>query len=173
MDRRQLAAHIAEVACLQGDFTLRSGQTSQHYFDKYQFESIPALLSSVAEGLAELVPEGTEVLAGLELGGVPVATAIGLRMNLPVVFVRKQRKTYGTCRISEGVPVEGRRVCVVEDVITTGGQVAMSVKDLRAEGAIIDAVVCSIFRGEGEPAVEQDPSLTVRSLFTMGELLRV
>ena len=131
-NRHCLAAQIAAVAHLEGEFTLRSGLTSQHYFDKYQFESRPALLSLVAVGLSDLVPKDTDVLAGLELGGVPVATALGLKMDLPVVFVRKERKSYGTRRIAEGVPVSGRRVCVVEDVSSSGSDGA-GVEDMLRE----------------------------------------
>jgi orotate phosphoribosyltransferase len=98
--------------------------------------------------MVPLIPEGTEVLAGLELGGVPVATALSLETGLPVAFVRKERKTYGTCLIAEGAELSSKRVCIVEDVITTGGAVLDSAKELRAEGAKLDTVLCVIFRGD-------------------------
>src|SRR5580658_2195639 len=97
-----LAQRINAVSRLEGSFVLRSGQLATHYFDKYRFEADPALLRSIAERMVDLLPPGTEVLAGLELGGVPIATAMSLQSGLPVVFVRKEAKTYGTCRAVEG-----------------------------------------------------------------------
>jgi len=99
---------------------------SSKYFDKFLFESDPVLLDAVAAHLVELLPPPTEVLAGLELGGVPVATALSLRTGLPVAFVRKAAKTYGTAKLAEGIDLAGRRVVVIEDVVTTGGQVPSS-----------------------------------------------
>src|SRR6185436_1009534 len=98
MDRNDLARRIHAAAHLTGTFTLRSGAVSNEYFDKYRFESDPALLRAIAEAAADLVPAGIDALAGLELGGVPLATMLSQVANLPVVFVRKQAKTYGTCR---------------------------------------------------------------------------
>lgn len=148
MDKAELAKRVVEVALRRGEFKLRSGQLSQVYFDKYQFESQPALLREIARQMAALVPPGTEVLAGLELGGVPIATALSFETGLPVAFVRKERKTYGTCLIAEGAPLAGKRVCIVEDVITTGGAVLDSARELRSEGALLDVVLCVIFRGD-------------------------
>src|ERR1700712_2893856 len=135
MDKVELAKRVVEVALRRGEFKLRSGQTSNVYFDKYQFEARPELLREIARHLAKLIPEGTEVLAGLELGGVPIATALSFETGLPVAFVRKERKTYGTCLIAEGASVRDKKLCIVEDVITTGGAVLDSVRELRAEGA--------------------------------------
>lgn len=121
-DRQALGRRIGERCRLQGEFTLRSGQVSSTYFDKYLFESDPVLLGEVAREAAELIPEGTEFLAGLELGGVPVVTALSLVTGLPAVFVRKQAKDYGTAKLAEGGAIGGRKTLVVEDVITTGGR---------------------------------------------------
>ena len=84
------------------------------------------LLDALAEQLAALIPEGTEVLAGLEMGGIAVVTALGRHTGLPCAFVRKKAKQYGTARLAEGAEVAGRRVLVVEDVVTSGGQVVIS-----------------------------------------------
>ena len=153
MEKAELAKRVVEVALRRGEFKLRSGQTSNVYFDKYQFEAQPALLREIARQLVALVPAGTEVLAGLELGGVPIATALSFETGLPVAFVRKERKTYGTCLIAEGASGRDKRVCIVEDVITTGGAVLDSVRELRAEGAQLSTVLSVIFRGD--PAKDQ------------------
>jgi orotate phosphoribosyltransferase len=115
-----------------GEFVLRSGRVATEYFDKYLFEADPDLLDEVAVGLAGLVPEGTEVLAGLEMGGIAVVTALARHAGLPCAFVRKAAKPYGTHRLAEGAEVAGRRVLVVEDVVTSGGQVVISAGQLRS-----------------------------------------
>ena len=166
-----LAARVYDIAHLTGTFTLRSGQTSDEYFDKYRFEADPALLRDVAAAMAPLVPAGVDALAGLELGGVPIATALSLETGLPCRFVRKEAKTYGTCQLAEGGDISGERLLVVEDVITTGGQVLKSTADLRERGAVVDTVLCAIDRRpEGlDPFAAQ--GLELRALFTMAELL--
>jgi hypothetical protein len=89
-----LGRRVNDVSRVQGDFVLRSGRTAAEYFDKYQFEADPALLDTIAGRLAALVPPGTEVLAGLEMGGIAVVTALGRHTGLPCAFVRKRAKPY-------------------------------------------------------------------------------
>lgn len=156
MTRQELAKKIYEVAHLTGEFKLRSGQISNEYFDKYRFEARPELLREIARQMAPLIPPGTEVLAGLEMGGIPIATALSLETGLPCAFVRKEAKDYGTCLFAEGTDVKGKNVCVIEDVVTTGGQVVISTKDLRSIGANISHVLCVIHRGPSFP----EPKLT-------------
>ena len=148
-DRARLARRIYDAAHLTGTFVLRSGVTSSEYFDKYLFFADPVLLDDVAEGLEALVAPGTQALAGLELGGVPLATALSRRTGLPARFVRKKAKEYGTCRLAEGGEVEGLRLTVVEDVVTSAGQVIESVRALRELGADVVRVVCVIDRESG------------------------
>ena len=170
MDRETLANRIFAVAHLTGQFTLRSGATSTEYFDKYRFESDPLLLEAIAEAMAPLVPDGTEVLAGLELGGVPLAVALSRATGLPAAFVRKEAKAYGTAQLAEGASVDGRRVTVVEDVVTSGGQVVMSCRDLTDRGADIVAVLCVIDRQAGGPEAIAELGHELHALFTMSEL---
>ena len=165
-----LAAEINAIARLEGSFLLRSGQTSSHYFDKYRFEAEPALLARVAALMLTLLPAGTEVLAGLELGGVPIATAMSLQSGLPAVFVRKAAKPYGTRRAVEGGDIAGRKVTIIEDVITTGGAVSDAAGLLRADGAELLAVVCAIWRGQGEPGIAALPGLAVIPALTEAQL---
>ena len=170
MNRDQLAAAIYDTAHLTGSFVLRSGATSTEYFDKYLFESDPTLLMAIAEQMAPLVAAGTQALAGLELGGVPLAVALGQVTGLPVLFVRKEAKTYGTCKLAEGGDLAERVITVVEDVVTSGGQVIESCGELRTRGAEIARVICVIDRQAGglENLAGQD--LELASLFTMGDL---
>jgi orotate phosphoribosyltransferase len=168
--RAALADRINSIARLTGTFTLRSGQVATEYFDKYRFEAQPRLLADVAFAMAALLPADTEVLAGLELGGVPIATAISLHTGLPVVFVRKEAKSYGTAQLAEGAEIAGRRVTVIEDVITTGGQVVISTADLRALGAIVEHVLCVIDRSIDQAAPLRAAGLVMQAVLTRADL---
>ena len=172
MDRDGLARQIHDTTHLTGEFTLRSGAVSNEYFDKYLFESDPVLLRTIAEALAPLVPDGVDALAGLELGGVPIATVLSQVTGLPARFVRKEAKTYGTCRLAEGGDLEGLRLCVVEDVVTSGGQVLISTDDLRERGAVVEYAVVVIDRRPPDATTDvfAEHGLELRALYTMAEL---
>ncbi|MFC9457560.1 orotate phosphoribosyltransferase [Streptomyces sp. NPDC056637] len=170
MTHSDLARRIHAACHLTGHFTLRSGRTAAEYFDKYRFEGDPVLLDEIAREMAPLVPSGTEVLAGLEMGGIPVVTALGRHTGLPCAFVRKQAKMYGTCRLAEGAEIEGRRVLVVEDVVTSGGQIVLSTADLRGLGAQVDHALCVIDREQGGSAALKAQDIGLLSLLTAREL---
>ncbi len=165
-----LVRDVNAIARLEGDFLLRSGQRATEYFDKYRFEAEPTLLARVAAHLEPLIPADTEMLAGLELGGVPLATALSLRTGIPAVFVRKEAKTYGTARLAEGGDIEGRRLLVVEDVVTSGGQVAISTGQLRDLGAIVDIALCVIDRSGGEIQALREANVELLSVMTKADL---
>ncbi|MBC7457583.1 MAG: orotate phosphoribosyltransferase [Bdellovibrionaceae bacterium] len=170
MTHQELAQNIYTVCHLRGDFLLRSGQRSTEYFDKYRFESQPHLLKEIAEQMKKLIPPGTEILAALEMGGIPVGTALSLASGIPCLFVRKSAKEYGTCQFAEGLDIKDKKVCIIEDVITSGGQVLLSTADLRQLGAKIENVLCVIHRG-GEPAEAKlkEAGLTLKPLFVRGD----
>lgn len=165
-----LARQISDVATLKGAFTLRSGQSATTYFDKYRFEGQPHLLRPLAREMARLLPAETEIVAGLELGGVPLATAVSLETGLPAAFIRKEAKTYSTCCAIEGQNVTGKHVTFIEDVITTGGAVSNAFDLAREEGAKITGVVCAIWRGAGAPQIAKVPQLSVWPVFTRTDL---
>ncbi|MCR4394292.1 MAG: orotate phosphoribosyltransferase [Dehalococcoidales bacterium] len=170
MQKQELARSIYRISHLTGTFKLRSGQISNQYFDKYLFESDPRLLSAIAEEMAPLIPSGTQILAGLEMGGIPIATALSLKTGLPAVFVRKKAKEYGTCKFAEGIEVSNKKVCIIEDVVTTGGQIILSASDLRKIGAIVEDVMCVILRGKDSRSNLQKENLNLIALFTIEEL---
>lgn len=165
-----LARDIDASCRLSGEFTLRSGQVSHEYFDKYLFEADPALLQRVAARMVDLIPDGTELLGGLEMGGIPIATTLSLRTGLPALFVRKEAKTYGTCKLAEGPDVAGRRVTLIEDVITTGGAVRDATRALREYGATVEHVVCAIDRSPADDNPLADVGLEIRAVLTKAEL---
>ena len=155
---------------LRGRFVLRSGQISDEYFDKYLFEADPLLLARMARAMGTLVPDGTELLGGLELGGIPLVTMLSQTTGIPALFVRKQAKTYGTARLVEGGDPAGRTVVLVEDVITTGGAVVAATAALRDLGATVDTVVCAVDRSSpGEQQLTR-VGIAVRSLLTTDDL---
>lgn len=166
----ELARDIDATCRLSGEFALRSGQLSGEYFDKYRFESDPALLRRVAEAMVPLVPAETEVLGGLELGGIPIVTVLSAHTGLPALFVRKEAKTYGTCRLAEGAEADGRRITLVEDVLTTGGAVRDATHALRALGATVAVVLCAIDRSGQPGGPLRDVGLETRAVLTKADL---
>ena len=170
MTRNELAKRIFEVSNLKGEFRLRSGVTSNEYFDKYLFEGQPSIILAIAEAMASLVPDKTDALAGLEMGGIPVVTMLSQVTGIPALFVRKKQKEHGTCKLAEGGEIRGRRLVIVEDVVTSGGQILESTKELRALGATVTDVLCVIDRESDGRANLEANGLTLRPLFLMSEL---
>ncbi len=173
MDDLDLARDIDQVCRLTGTFTLRSGQTATEYFDKYLFESRPTLLRRVAQAMVPLLPDQTTLLGGLELGGIPIATMVSSLTGLPVIFVRKAAKEYGTCRLAEGADVDQAHITLIEDVITTGGAVRAATLALREQDAIVATVVCTIDRSEDIDGPLTDLGVQTRAVLTRADLDRV
>src|SRR5271154_932581 len=149
MTREQLAKRIAEVSLLRGEFTLRSGRKSNYYLDKYRFETQPDVLIELGKMFAQKVTDKVDRIAGAELGAVPLAAATSIACGKPFVIVRNQKKDYGTSKLVEGILNAGETVLIVEDVLTTGGQVLEAAKSLQDAGAKIDRIVAVIDRQEG------------------------
>lgn len=170
MERRTLARAIYGCAHLQGAFELRSGQVASEYFDKYRFESDPKLLREIAQAMRHLIPDGHWALAGLELGGVPIATVLSQLTGLPAIFVRKAPKSYGTRRLAEGAEIAGRDLLIIEDVVTTGGQIMQSAEALRDREARVAHALVVIDREQGGAHNLAAEGIELRALFTMAEL---
>lgn len=176
VDRARLARAIAEAALLRGTFTLRSGRTSTYYLDKYLFSTRPEVLRELGELFAERIRSlgsaGLKIdrLAGAELGGIPLVTAASLRTGLPCIFVRNQKKGYGTAKQVEGNLTAGDGLVLLEDVATTGGQALEAVEALRQAGAHIHAVIATIDRLEGARENVEKAGLRFEALFTTRDL---
>lgn len=160
-----LANRILKKAKIYGSFTLRSGKVSDSYFDKYQFESDPILLQDIATEMSKLIPENTEVLAGLEMGGIPIVTMLSNVSQLNCAFVRKKPKEHGTCRYSEGASLIDKNVLIVEDVVSSGGQIIETVSMLREDGVNITQALCVIDRETGGYEKLQEAGIELLSLF--------
>jgi orotate phosphoribosyltransferase len=167
----ELGRDLVDVAVLRGTFVLRSGQTSTYYIDKYLFTTRPDILRRVASALALLVPAAAQRLAGPVLGAVPLVTAISLETGLPTVMVRVDApKGHGTARLIEGQLVEGDRVVLVEDVVTTGGAALEALSVLREAGAEVLRVLCVVDREQGGAEAFAAASVPFQALFTRTQL---
>ena len=170
----ELARLIREHAYLEGDFVLRSGRRSRYYLDKYRFETRPEILGPLGQQIgARVRSEDAAALriAGPELGAVALAAAASLSSGLPFLIVRHERKGYGTDRRIEGVFEPGERVCLVEDVVTSGGAAAEAVRALREAGLECETAVCVVDREEGGAAALGALGVRLIALFSAGELI--
>jgi orotate phosphoribosyltransferase len=174
MDERKLGAALREHAYLEGDFVLRSGRRSRYYLDKYRFETRPDLLGAIGELLVKAVrefePEAVR-LAGPELGAVALAASASLSSGLPFLIVRKDAKGYGTANRLEGVFEQGELVCVIEDVVTSGGAAVEAVEALREAGLRVGTAVCVVDREEGGADALARIGVRLRPLFLASDLL--
>jgi orotate phosphoribosyltransferase len=172
----ELKSALREHAYLEGDFVLRSGRRSNYYLDKYRFETRPDLLGALGERIANAVrahvPDA-DLLAGPELGAVALTAAASLASGLPFLIIRKQAKDYGTANRLEGVFEPGQCVCLVEDVVTSGGAAVEAVKAVRNAGLVCRSAVCIVDREEGGSDALARQAVRLRPLFTASELLEI
>jgi orotate phosphoribosyltransferase len=172
----QLREAIREHAYLEGDFLLRSGRRSKFYLDKYRFETRPELLGPIGERLAAVVAEHAPDavrLGGPELGAVALAAAASLSSGLPFIIVRKEAKDYGTANRLEGVYEQGECVCLVEDVVTSGGALLEAVAAVREAGLVVRTAVCVVDREEGGTDELARHAVRLRALFRAGDFVSV
>ncbi|UCM88003.1 orotate phosphoribosyltransferase [Streptomyces marincola] len=165
-----LAARIAEAACVSDAFTLVDGQVLDSYFDEYRLAADPQLLHDVADAMALLVPEDAEVLAGIELGGVPLVVALSAATGLRAAFLRRLPKRYGSKQQIEGSGVEGRRVVLVDDVVRSGGQLLAMARMLRVSGAPVTDALCVLERPLGGRLLLNEHSVRLHPLLTEADL---
>ena len=170
LSREALARRIAEVALLRGEFTLRSGRKSTYYLDKYLFETQPDILHALGKAFAAKLPPDTDRIAGPELGAVALAAATAMHANKPFVLVRNSKKGYGSGKLVEGVLKPGDRVVIVEDILTTGGQIVEAAKTLEAAGAKVIKMLGTIDRLEGARENIEAAGYTYDALFTTRDL---
>ncbi|MGH3694445.1 MAG: orotate phosphoribosyltransferase [Pseudonocardiaceae bacterium] len=161
-----LIARIQVTACKRGAFQLPSGQVIEEYFDEYLMAADPTLLRDVAAEMARYVPVGTEMLMGMELGGIPLAVALSAAAGVPAGFLRRDRKSYGTRRQIEGNPVPGKDVVLVDDVVRSGSQMLRAASVLRQAGASVTTAICVLNRGIDGQARLAENRIILRSLLT-------
>ncbi len=148
MEKSELAARIKDAAFLEGDFVLRSGKRSKYYLDKYLFSAQPDILAELGRRFAAFADD-VDVIAGPELGAVSLAAATSMACGKPFAIVRKAQKGYGTSKLIEGTPVEGKRVLLVEDIGTTAGAALEAAEIIKQAGGRIARLVFALNRMEG------------------------
>ena len=170
----ELGLRLLDVALLEGDFTLRSGKRSRWYLDKYRFETDPAILQELGERLAATVadaePEAVR-LGGPALGAVALAASASMASGLPFIIIRGETKGYGTANRLEGPFEPGDRVCLLEDVVTSGGALCEAVEAVREAGLVVRHAVCVVDREEGGADALARLGVRLASLYRAGELL--
>ncbi len=176
MEDEALGRMLVERALLEGDFVLRSGKRSSWYLDKYRFETEPetlrALGASLAGAVAEHEPDAIR-LACPVLGAVVLAASASLASGLPFIIVRDEAKEYGTANRIEGAFERGDLVCLLEDVVTTGGALAEAASALRDEGLEVRNAVCVVDREEGGSDALAHLGVRLRALFRAEQLLEL
>ena len=170
LTRAELARRIADVALLRGEFTLRSGRKSNYYLDKYLFETQPDILRALGALFAERLPPDDNRIAGPELGAIALAAAASMASGKPFVIVRNQKKGYGSGKLIEGTLNAGDSVVIIEDVLTTGGQVLEAVKSLESAGAKVQSILGVLDRQEGARHNIESAGYKFESLFTTSDL---
>ena len=168
--KMNLAQSIKTVSELKGQFTLRSGMVSNTYFDKYQFESDPKLLKQIAEAMSVLIPSNTDILCGLEMGGIPIVTMLSQISGLPSAFIRKAAKSYGTCRYAEGPNLANRQLLIVEDVVSSGGAIIEAASKMKADGLYVESAICVIDRQTGGSEKLAEHGIKLKALLTADQL---
>jgi len=165
-----IARRLYEASHLEGEFTLRSGATATEYFDKYQFEADPVLLREITRSMVDLLPKNAQLLAGLEMGGIPLVTMLSQHTGLPLCLVRKHAKLHGTGNRVEGASVTGKRIVIVEDVVTSGGAILDAVDALQLQQAEVSAAVCVIDREAGAGGRLRALGVALHPLFRKSDL---
>ena len=170
IDRSDVATRIAETAVLRGKFTLRSGRTSSYYIDKYLFSTQPDILQALGTLFTQRIPKGTTLLAGAELGGIPLVTTASMASTIPCLFIRNAKKEYGTAKMHEGVIGPSDQVVIIEDVATTGGQVLEAAGTIEDMGAKVQMIISVIDRQEGARERIEQAGYAFDALFTVADL---
>ncbi|EHP86243.1 orotate phosphoribosyltransferase [Methanotorris formicicus] len=173
MDRlkKELIELLKEVGCIKfGEFILASGKKSPYYIDIKKATTNPKVLKCIAKLIKEHIKDEDVKVAGVELGSVPIATAVSIETDKDLLIIRKKPKDYGTKNKIEGELNKGDKVIVVEDVTTTGGSVIKAVNEIRENGGVVEKVFVVVDRLEGAKEnlknvdVELIPLVTIEDL---------
>jgi orotate phosphoribosyltransferase len=171
-----LGRALVDHALLEGDFLLRSGRRATWYLDKYRFETQPELLRALGDRLrdaiADVEPDAMR-LAAPAVGAVALAAAASMASDLPFIIVRDATKEYGTANRIEGPFEHGDLVCLVEDVVTSGGALGEAVDAVRAAGLVVRHAVCVVDREEGGADALARIGVRLCALYRASELLTV
>jgi len=172
MNKEELIQLLKECGAIQfGRFVLTSGAVSDYYIDIKKASTNPDILKKIAEAMTEYT-EGYDVLAGMELGAVPLVVALSLETNIPYVIIRKEKREHGTSKQIEGISVKNKKVLVIEDVTTSGGSVVNTIKILRDNQALVDEVLVVVDRESGAEEKLRQLDISFIPLLSVSEILK-
>lgn len=172
MDKKELIQLLKECGAIQfGQFVLTSGATSDYYIDIKKASTNPSILKKIAKSMADYT-EGYDLLAGMELGAVPLVVALSLETNIPYVIIRKEKREHGTGKQIEGGDVKGKRVLIIEDVTTSGGSVVKTINIIREKQGIVDEVLAVVDRESGAEEKLQSLDTSFIPLLSISDILK-
>jgi len=168
-----LADGLLEAGCIKfGNFTLKSGLQSPIYIDLRQIITYPKLLEQTGAAYLPLLKElSFDRIAGLPYAAIPIATAISLQGNYPMIYPRKEVKTYGTKAEIEGEYHAGETVVVIDDLATTGGSKFEAIEKLTGAGLVVKDVVVLVDRQSGAKESLAQAGYTMHAVLTISQLL--
>lgn len=168
---KELARLLRDHGAIEfGSFTLASGEMSSYYIDVKTAITDPDLLARIGEEIANLAD--FDVVAGVAVGGVPIAVATSLKSQRPYAIIRSKEKDHGKPGAVIG-DVFARHVLLVEDVTTTGGSAIYGIKALRAAGAQIDCVISVVDREQGARARLEEEGVSLSAIVIASELIEI
>jgi uridine monophosphate synthetase len=168
-----LADGLIDVGCIKfGDFTLKSGLQSPIYIDLRQIITYPKLLEQIGAAYLPLL-KGLKFnrIAGLPYAAIPIATAISLQGNYPMVYPRKEVKAYGTKAEIEGEYHAGETVVIIDDLATTGGSKFEAIEKLTGAGLVVTDVVVLVDRQSGAKESLEQAGFHLHAVLTITQLL--
>jgi orotate phosphoribosyltransferase len=172
MNKAELIQLLKDCNAIQfGRFVLTSGAVSDYYIDIKKASTNPMILKKIVEELSEYT-EGYDVIAGMELGAVPLAVALSLETGIPYVIVRKETREHGTSKQIEGPEIKGKKVLIIEDVTTSGGSVVKTIKIIRENGGLVDEVLAVVDRESGAEKKLQSADVNFIPLLTVSDILK-
>ena len=172
MNKKELIQLLEECGAIKfGRFVLTSGAVSDYYIDIKKASSKPEILKKIVQEMIEYT-QGYDLIAGMELGAVPLVVALSLETKIPYVIIRKEKRAHGTSKQIEGEDVKGKKVLIVEDVTTSGGSVVKSVQIIRENQGLIDEVLAVVDRESGTEEKLQKIDVNFIPLLSVSDILK-